>query len=118
MAAAGLCGTKRVLHGKAPLPGFVACLLTCDEIVVHDRPMLGPNAARRTKVRNAALGGDTGAGKWNNFSGSGDHIAEPLNSTRNIFCDHRIAPNISGSPGSPFCNPTDRFFNRDAVPDR
>src|SRR5687767_13237235 len=96
MTAPGLRSTERFLHGEAPLPGFVARFLTRNKLVVHDRPVLGPNPAGRTKVRSAALGRDASAGERNNFSSRGDHVAEPLNSTGKIFGDHQIVPIVSG----------------------
>ena len=55
VTAAGLCGAERLLHGETPLPGFVARFLAGDELVVHDRPVLGPNPAGRTEIRECRI---------------------------------------------------------------
>src|SRR5439155_899038 len=54
---------KMLLHGEAAPPGLVARLLAREEFVERDRPVLGPDPARRAEVRNAAFGRNAGAGE-------------------------------------------------------
>src|SRR5262245_66625928 len=60
VAATGPGGGKLRIHGKAPPPGFIAHLLTGDELVERDRLVLGPEPAGRAEVRDAALRGNAG----------------------------------------------------------
>ena len=59
-----------LLHGEAPPPGFVAHLLARQEFVERDRPVLGPDPAGRTEIRNAAFGRDAGAGERQDHLGA------------------------------------------------
>ena len=63
MATARLGMTELVAHGEAAPPRLVPRLLAGKKVVEHDRPVLGPDPARRTKIGNAALGRDPGAGE-------------------------------------------------------
>ena len=56
-------GRTRRSMANAPPPGLVARLLARQELVERNRPVLGPDAARRTKIGNAAFGRDAGAGE-------------------------------------------------------
>ena len=78
VAASGPGGRECRLHGKAPPPGFVARVLACHELVERDRPVAGPQSARRAEVGNAAFGRDAGAGERNDDGRRGDHLAEPF----------------------------------------
>src|ERR1700731_1478386 len=53
-------------HGKTPPPGFVARLLAGQELVERDRLVLGPKAARRAEIGDAAFGGNAGSREWDN----------------------------------------------------
>ena len=76
--AAGLRRGKGRLHRKAPPPGFVPRLGTCDEFVERDRAIAGPQPARRAEVGNTAFGRNAGAGEGNDTGCLGDHVAEAL----------------------------------------
>src|SRR5579863_9451576 len=78
MAAPWLGRGESRLHGEAPPPGFVARIFADDEFIKGDRPVAGPQPARRAEVGNTALGRDTGAGKGNDDGCLGDHVAELL----------------------------------------
>ena len=58
-----LCAAELILHGEAPPPGLVAHLLAGQEIGELDRPHLGPDAAGRAEIRDAAFGRDAGPGE-------------------------------------------------------
>ncbi len=77
VAAAGLGAAELIHHGEAAPPGFVAGLLAGQKFVELDRPVLGPQAAGRAEVRDAALGRDAGAGEWHDGAGLVYHLAEP-----------------------------------------
>src|SRR5437899_1220470 len=66
-AAPGPGGGKLRVDGTTPPPRFVAHVLTREELVEWDRPVLCPEPAGRAKVRDAALRGDSGSGE------RGDH---------------------------------------------
>ena len=63
MAAPRLGLAELVAHGEAAPPGFVARFLAGQELVERDRPVLGPNPARRAEIGDAAFGRDAGAGE-------------------------------------------------------
>ena len=63
MAAAGLRRREMFLHREAAPPCLVAHLAACEELIERNRLRLGPQAAGRTEIRNAAFGRDPGAGK-------------------------------------------------------
>jgi hypothetical protein len=67
VAAPGPGGGKLRVDGKTPPPRFVAHVLTREELVERDRPVLCPEPAGRAKVRDATLRGDSGSGE------RGDH---------------------------------------------
>src|SRR5262249_21876582 len=65
VSAAGLRAAELLLHREPPPPGFAAHLRAGEEVAEVDRPHLGPDPIRRTKVGNAALGRNPGAGERN-----------------------------------------------------
>src|SRR3981081_4757564 len=73
VSAAGLRGRKMRIHGKTPPPGLVSHLLAGEELIERDRPVLGPQPARRAEVGDAALGRNAGAGEGNDDAGGTHH---------------------------------------------
>src|ERR1700687_6114604 len=63
VSAAGPGGRKLRIHDEAPSPGFVAHVLTRKELIERNRLILCPESPRRTEVRNATLGGNSGPGE-------------------------------------------------------
>src|SRR5215212_9533421 len=88
MAAAGFCAAELFFHGESPPPAFVPCLLVREEVAELDRAHLGPDAARRTEIRNAALGRNSLAGKRNHRAGLLDQVAQLADAGLKIGCDH------------------------------
>src|SRR5580700_9796385 len=80
--------SERRLHGKAPPPRFVPRRPAGDELIKRNRPVAGPQPARRAEVGNAALGRNPRAGKRNDNVGFGDHLAEPLHATPDVRSNH------------------------------
>ncbi len=56
MTASGLRGREVFFHGEAPAPGFVPHLPAREKIVERDGPVLGPQSARGTEIRDPAFG--------------------------------------------------------------
>ena len=56
MTASRLRRGKSRLHRKAPPPCLVPGVRTGDEFIERDRPVAGPQAARRAEIGNAAFG--------------------------------------------------------------
>ena len=63
MAAARPGAAEAVLHGETPPPRLVAHVAARQEVVERDRPVPGPEAARRAEIGDTALGRDAGAGE-------------------------------------------------------
>src|SRR5262249_14019455 len=74
--------------GETPPPRLVACLLAGQEGIERNRRHLGPDAAGRAKIGNAALGGDAGAGEWHDRLAGLDEIAQPGDGRLQIGGDH------------------------------
>src|ERR1700686_84301 len=81
-----------VAHGKTPPPGFVARLLAGQELVERDRLVLGPKAAWRAKVGDAAFGRNAGPGEWDNGPSLVDQVRQLGLGAVEIGCDHRSEP--------------------------
>src|SRR5205085_9768469 len=62
-----------------------------EEIRKVDRTHLGPDAARGTKVRDAAFGRDAGAGKRHDDAGTLHQLAQAIDGGRNIGGDHGMS---------------------------
>ena len=77
MAAARLRLGETLLHDEAPPPGFVAHLAARHEGVERDRLVLGPQAAGRAEIRNAAFGRDPGPGEGQIRPRVLDQVAQP-----------------------------------------
>ena len=56
MTASRLRRGEGRLHRKAAPPCLVACIRAGDEFVERDRPVAGPQSARRAEIGNAAFG--------------------------------------------------------------
>src|SRR5258708_28330770 len=78
VTAPRLCSGKGRLHRKSPPPGFIPGVGTGDEFIERDRPVAGPQSARRAEIGNPGFGRDTGAGEGNDDGGLGYHVAAPL----------------------------------------
>ena len=76
MAAARFRLGETLLHDEAPPPGLVAHLAAGHEFVERDRLVLGPQAAGRAEIRNAAFGGDAGAGERHDGARVLDQVAQ------------------------------------------
>src|SRR6476619_6761103 len=66
VAAARPGGGELRVHGKAAPPRLVPHFLAREEIIERDRPVLRPEPAGRAEIRDAALGGNSGAGERGN----------------------------------------------------
>ena len=75
MSAARLRLGETLVHDEAPPPGLVAHLAARHEGVERDRLVLGPQAARRAEIRDAAFGGYTGPGERDNRLRALDQVA-------------------------------------------
>src|SRR5262249_82014 len=84
VAAARLGRRKHRRHRKPALPGLVPRLLARHELVVGDRPVAGPDAARRAEVGDAAFGGDPGAGEGDDAETSGKQLPQSLDALAQI----------------------------------
>jgi hypothetical protein len=92
VAAARFCAAELLLHGESPPPAFVPHLLARQELAEFDRPHLGPEAAGRPEVRDAALRRDAGTGKGHDHPGIGNQAAQALYGGREIGRGgHRVA---------------------------
>src|SRR5580698_705799 len=89
MAAARLGTAELVLHGETAPPGLVARLLAGEELVKRDRPVLGPQPARRAKVRYPTFGRDAGPGEWYDNAGFLHHVLQPRYGACEIGRGHR-----------------------------
>src|SRR6202166_2306715 len=79
-------------HGEAAPPGFVARLLARQELVEWDRLVLGPKAARRAEIRDAAFGRNAGPRKWDNGPSLVDQVLQLGLGGIEIGCDHCSDP--------------------------
>ena len=74
-------------HQEAP-PGLEAGILGGEELLIGDGLVPGPEAARRSEVRDAALGGDAGAGEDDSTAGALDHAGQFIY----LFFIHEVTP--------------------------
>ncbi len=88
VAAAGFGPAELLLHGETPPPAFVAHLLALQEVAELDRPHLGPDAAGRAEVGDAALGRDAGPGERHDDPGVGDQAAQALDGGLEVGRNH------------------------------
>ena len=77
-----------VFHGEAPAPGFVAHLPARSKGVERDRLQLGPDAAGRAEIRDAAFGRNSGAGERQHDVGRIDEAAQAFDGGWKIGRDH------------------------------
>src|SRR3979490_2607632 len=70
MSAPGLRGGKMRIHGETPPPSLVSHLLAGEELIERDRPVLGPEPARRPEVGYAALRRNAGASEGSDDAGA------------------------------------------------
>ena len=71
-----------------------------EEVVERDRPVLGPEAAGRAEVGNAAFGGDAGAGEGRlRASCLGNAAPTIVRSRRPVQCVHQHSLQISDAGG-------------------
>ena len=97
VAAAGLGAAELILHGKAAPPALVPHLRVGQEVAEFDRPHLGPDAAGRPEVGDAALGGNAGAGEGDHHLGGLDHVPQTADAGFKIGRDHMIVSSYSPS---------------------
>src|SRR5262245_39987490 len=88
MPASRFCQRKLLVHCKAPAPGFVSHFAAGDKLIEWNRPVFRPDSARRTEVRNATLGGNSGAGEWSNRPSAFEEPLERVDGSLQILRDH------------------------------
>jgi len=88
VSAPGLRRGKVRIHGETPPPGLVSHLLAGKELVERDRPVLGPESARRTEVGDAALGRNASAGEGNDDAGAIHQLLQVIDGGLQIRRDH------------------------------
>src|SRR5215467_916347 len=88
MTAAWPCLAEVFLHREATSPGFIAHLLARQKLVERDRPVLGPDPTGRAKIRNAAFGRDSRAGKRYDDLRRIDELTQPCNACLNVGSNH------------------------------
>ena len=91
VATAGFCTAELLFHREPPAPAFVPRLLARQKVAKLDRSHLGPDAARRSEVGDAALGRDAGAGERHDGARLLDHFPELADTGLEFGCDHRLS---------------------------
>ena len=85
-------------HGEAPPPGFVAHVVARHEGIERDRLVLGPQAAGRAEVGDAAFGRDAGPGERDDPARVLDQVAQAQNRCLKIGIAIIIVVVRSGRP--------------------
>src|SRR4030081_2087831 len=88
MSAPGLRGGKMRIHGETPPPSLVSHLLAGEELIERDRPVLGPEPARRPEVGYAALRRNAGASEGSDDAGAIHQFLQMIDGGLQIRRDH------------------------------
>src|ERR1700688_113978 len=87
---------ETLLHDEAPAPGLIAHLGACHKRIERDRLVLGPQAAGRAEIRDAAFGRYARPGEWDDCLRALDQVTQTRNRCRKIRSNHYYRVAMSG----------------------